>query len=423
MQMLQRNGPLPPKQDHTDQLFRLIVDSATDYAIFVLGRDGRIASWNAGAGRLFGYEADEILGRDIAVLFTPEDRANGEPEAERARAERDGRALDDRWHLRKDGSRFFVSGSVSPLRDDAGAFTGFAKVCRDVTERERAKAELQKSRGRLGVALAAAGVGTWLWEVESDRDTLDENMCRMLGLPPEEREMPWEDFLAMVHPEDRGDVDEHIRDCLVHGRDFEFEFRVVRPDGIRWFRDLGKVLSGDDGKSAYVAGACLDITDRKRDEDALKDADRRKDEFLAMLAHELRNPLAAISGALQIAFRPGMEEHQAWVSEVIERQVRHLVRLVDDLLDVSRITRGKVELKRELVQLATHIHRAVEAVRPLIEDRRHELTVSLAPTPMALEADPVRLEQILVNLLTNAAKYTEPGGHIAVSATREGGRL
>jgi len=153
----------------------------------------------------------------------------------------------------------------------------------------------------------------------------------------------------------------------------------------------------------------------------LQEADSRKDEFLAMLAHELRNPLAPIRNAVQI-FRgksPPVPELQ-WATEVIDRQVQQMTRLVDDLLDVSRITRGKIELRRERVELATVVHSAVEASRPLIEKWGHELTVTVSPQPIPVAADPTRLAQVLLNLLNNAAKYMEQGGRIWLTAERQG---
>jgi signal transduction histidine kinase len=154
------------------------------------------------------------------------------------------------------------------------------------------------------------------------------------------------------------------------------------------------------------------------------EADRRKDEFLAMLAHELRNPLAPIRNALHIMKLAGTDGAVVGqVREMMERQVQHMTRMVDDLLDVSRITRGKIELRKEVVDLASVVGRTVEATRPLFEDRRHELAVDLPPKTLRLEADPTRLEQVLANLLNNAAKYTDQGGHIRLSARQEGGEL
>jgi PAS domain S-box-containing protein len=175
-----------------------------------------------------------------------------------------------------------------------------------------------------------------------------------------------------------------------------------------------------------VAGAVLvfrDITERKRAEAALVEESRRKDEFLAMLAHELRNPLAAIANSTHLLLRPGAEHLLDWCKEVIDRQVKHLARLVDDLLDVSRITRGKIQLRPQPVDLATLIRSATAAVQPLFDERKHDLRVQIEPGSIALDADPTRLEQVLVNLLTNAAKYTEPGGRIEMTARRQSGRV
>jgi PAS domain S-box-containing protein len=179
-------------------------------------------------------------------------------------------------------------------------------------------------------------------------------------------------------------------------------------------------IPGPDGKPALVGGVAIDITDRLRAEEALKEADRRKNEFLAMLAHELRNPLAPIRNALHILQLPGAQPATvALARDMMERQVQHLVRLVDDLLDVSRIMRDKIELRRERVELTTVVARAVETAQPVIEAHAHELTVSLPDEPIWMEADLIRLAQVISNLLNNAAKYTEHGGHISLTAERE----
>jgi signal transduction histidine kinase len=154
----------------------------------------------------------------------------------------------------------------------------------------------------------------------------------------------------------------------------------------------------------------------------LAQEDRRKDEFLAMLAHELRNPLSAISSAVHLARTQPSEEQVVWSNDVITRQVGHLSHLIDDLLDVSRIRLGKIQLRKRVLDLSEVIPRAVETVRPLVDRKRHGLTVALEPGPLLVEADPTRLEQILVNLLTNAAKYTEEGGRIGLSASRDSGQ-
>jgi two-component system CheB/CheR fusion protein len=205
------------------------------------------------------------------------------------------------------------------------------------------------------------------------------------------------------------------------------EVDIPRPGGESRVAELRVVVTEWEGHQALLA-SLHDVTERKqmeeelrRQAELLKEADRRKDQFLAMLAHELRNPLAPILNAAQVMRLSGDDPAVLGrMREVVEHQVRHLAHLVDDLLDVSRFTRGKIQLRKEPVDLATVVHQAVEAAHSLVESRGHTLAVAIAPEPMRLEADPTRLRQILANLLDNAAKYTDPGGTISLSARPEG---
>src|SRR5262245_45894692 len=248
-------GPRQPMQPTQDdgELFRLLVESVKDYAIFVMNAEGNIVRWNAGAERMLRYKDGDILGQPFARIFTAKDAEDRQPEHELRTAAEKGRSDNERWHVRKDGTEFWASGVVTPLWDEAGQLRGFVKVMRDITDRK-------------------------LYELE------------------------------------------------------------------------------------------------------LSEGNRRKDEFLAMLAHELRNPLAPILNAVHV-----LRQEQAAVptqrqaASMIERQARQLTRLVDDLLDVSRITRGKIHLRKERVRLSTVLNHAVETVRPLVSSRRHELTVCQPP--------------------------------------------
>jgi signal transduction histidine kinase len=175
------------------------------------------------------------------------------------------------------------------------------------------------------------------------------------------------------------------------------------------------------GQFELILLAIEDVTERRRAERAVEEGERRKDEFLAVMAHELRNPLGAIGMAAEILKVTDSEEQRSWGIGVIGHQIKNLTRLIEDLLDVSRISEGKIQLREEVVDLATVIARAVESVTGLVQERGHELTVSVSRDPMMVEGDPTRLEQVFGNLLTNAAKYTEKGGRIAVKAGFEGG--
>lgn len=195
------------------------------------------------------------------------------------------------------------------------------------------------------------------------------------------------------------------------------EVRVETSDGERWTLWTNRALAFDAaGRPLEVQSSGVDITERKRMEEALREADRRKNEFLAILAHELRNPLAPIRNAAHVLKLAGRDEHKRrWAADVIERQTAHLMRLVEDLLDVSRITQGTIKLTRETLDLGQIVLRAVEANQPLISGRGHELTIVSPRKPVLVEGDPTRLVQVVGNLLNNAAKYTEQGGHIRVA--------
>ncbi|MCE9606115.1 MAG: PAS domain S-box protein [Planctomycetia bacterium] len=272
--------------------WQILMDTVQDFAIFMLDETGKIITWNLGAERILGYKEEEILGHNFCQIFTPNDSASEQPEFELATAKEKGRAEDERWHVRKDGSRFWASGVVTPLWDDAGKLRGFAKVLRDITE-------------------------------------------------------------------------------------------------------------------------------RKRTEERMAEQNQRKDEFLAMLAHELRNPLAAIANAVQlIKLEHGGNPPET--VQIIERQVDGLERMVSDLSDASRMSAGKIQLRIGRVRLQDVVERAAETIAPKFEERRHAFSIAMSTAAIWLEADGSRLEQVFCNLLNNAVKYTEPGGKITLAVERQG---
>lgn len=288
-------------------------------------------------------------------------------------------------------------------------------------ERAQAQGALEENEERLRNAVDAADVGTWRVDLGTGLDTRDGSLNRILGLEAKETTQPVADFFSRLHPDDQGRADEAWRAALAGKDAYDLECRIVRPQGdVRWIRDRGRVVRDRTGAPLYATGAVADITDRRKAEEALREADRRKDEFLAILSHELRNPLAPLMNVLEIMKREevdaGLPER---VREVMERQLDHLVRLVDDLLDVSRISRGKIELRREQVDLGRVVRDAIETVHPLCERNEHELDVELPTTPVYVDADPVRLTQAVGNLLNNASKYTERGGRIELTVRVE----
>lgn len=283
-----------------EERFDLLATDAKEYAVFLVGLDGRLVCWNAGAERIFGYQSNEIIGQHFSRFFPPEDILTGRPEFELKTAMEAGRAVSNCWQLRKDGSRFFCQAIVTPLLDENKQARSFARVTHDLTESEAVQAQRKRA-------------------------------------------------------------------------------------------------------------------------DGLAEANRSKEEFMALLSHELRSPLSPILNALSILQQmrttdPIIEQ----AGNIITRQVGVMVRLVDDLLDISRITQGKLRLTKEEVDLRVVVNHAAESTRPLMDARRHDFSVALPTRPVWVTADPARLEQVVVNLLNNAAKYTDTGGLIRMSLAREG---
>ncbi|MBX9623498.1 MAG: PAS domain S-box protein, partial [Gemmataceae bacterium] len=261
----------------SEERLRLLVESVRDHAILALDPDGRVTSWNPAAERVFGYAADEIVGRSGEVIFTPEDRAAGLPGRELATAAAEGRATDENWAVRKDGSRFWASGVSSAVRDPDGRLTGFVKVLRDRTEARQAAAAVQQAEERLRLALGAARMGIWTWDPAAGTQTRDGNMNRLLGLPAGDTTQPFGDFLARIHPDDRPEVAGAFAFAAEYGQPLNLEFRVVRPDGaVRWFRDQGDVFGGAGGPARQLTGAVVDVTERREAEEAVR---RARDEL------------------------------------------------------------------------------------------------------------------------------------------------
>ena len=288
-------------------------------------------------------------------------------------------------------------------------------------------AELRQRDAHLRMAMQASDVVAYQWDIVRDCVT----RLRSSSEPGDALEVAgtFESVVAKVLPEDQQTFRADIAAALASADGlYRTELRYRRPDGeIRWVSETGRVLRDDHGRPARMVGITFDITDRKRAEAALQQAQaqlreqgQRKDEFLAMLAHELRNPLAPIRNAVQILRFLGASERTAdRACDIIERQVGQLVRLVDDLLDVSRISRGKIALQRETIDLSDVARHALDTSQSLLSARGHAVQLSLPNAPVRVVGDAARLAQVFTNLLNNAAKYTDVGGRVELSVTRD----
>jgi PAS domain S-box-containing protein len=285
-----------------------------------------------------------------------------------------------------------------------------------------AKRELEGTTERLHAALEAATIGTYSWDLRTDTVEHDAGVRAIFGMSSEEP-INLDTITQRVHHEDRAAWLAALERSRVRGNDFELRYRVALPNGrTRWVLDKGRMLRDERGKPSQLVGAIVDLTSEQEAREEAEAASRAKDEFLAMLGHELRNPLSPILTSLELMKLRGSDEFKR-ERDIIERQAQHMVRLVDDLLDVSRITRGKIELRRERVSITQVVSGAVETVMPLVEKRGHHLETVIADNDLWVDGDAERLKQVLCNLLVNACRYTPTSGKIRISARAVNGEV
>jgi PAS domain S-box-containing protein len=467
----------------SEERFRLLVDGVRDYAIFMLDANGLVSSWNTGAQRIKGWTAEEIIGQPYEMFFTAEDRAAKVPHKLLASAALDEIHETEGWRVRKNGERFRANAYLAALRSSTGELYGYAKVTRDLTEkyqaqqlekhlaieraaREAAQAAEERLRRlqSISVALSEAvtphDIAKAVLELSLpaldasggvfyvlDRDGTALELIAQRGHPdgfltsfqtiPLDGGTPLVDAArrkTAVFYEDRRQLmagyeqfDKVIEDrfkasaalpLMAHGK-------LVGALAVH-FREARTFTAGEKSMLLTISEVCAQALERAQlfiaETDArelAESANRSKDQFLAILGHELRNPLAPIVTALMLLPEDKVSTR---ARDAIDRNVKHLVRLVDDLLDVSRITQQKVQLQKHRVELIEIVDRAVELTSPLVDERRHHLDVTI-PSGLFVYGDSTRLAQVVANLINNSAKYTERGGHIAIAAAERAGRI
>ncbi|HEX8274696.1 MAG TPA: PAS domain-containing sensor histidine kinase [Longimicrobiaceae bacterium] len=418
-------------------LYRLLVDSVQDYAIFALDPEGNVLSWNAGAQRLKGYLPEEIVGRHFSTFYPPEGIAAGLPARELEAALRDGRVEDEGWRIRKDGSRFWANVVVTALWDQTGTHVGFAKVTRDLTERRRAEETLRESEERF--RLLVQGVRDYAifrLDPQGRVASWNEGAERINGYTAEE--IIGRHFSTFYPAADvaAGKTRMELEVAAREGAYEEEGWRVRKDGTCFWASVVITALHHPDGTLAGYGKVTRDLTERRAAREReladarriaeVEAASRTKSEFLAAMSHELRTPINATLGYTDLmemeVSGPTTEQQREYLGRVRASQ-QHLLRIITDLLNYSRIEAGQVEYDLAPVPL----HSLVEAVLPMVEPQAlaKGIEVVHGPCPGGIVArtDAGKAEQIVLNLLGNAVKFTPHGGRVTVGCGTAGGRV
>jgi two-component system, chemotaxis family, CheB/CheR fusion protein len=378
--------------------------------VLVRDLDDRIVFWDRGAEQLYGFTAAEAVGQiSHDLLRTTFPRPFEELRDELLRA---GHWEGEMVHHRKDGAEIAVICRWVLRPAAKGQPAAILVTAADITDRKRIEVALRESEERFRTLADSAPVLIWVMS-PTGAEFVNKSYLDYTGLTLDQlRDMKWTD---RVHPDDVEWYVGAYQRAAAKRAQFEAQYRLRRKDGeYRWFKSIGLPRFAQDGSFLGYVGSSVDITD-------VREADRQKDAFLAMLAHELRNPLAPVLNAIHvIRLRGPADPVLQQQRDVIERQVTQMKRLLDDLLDVARITRGAIQVQKAPLDLRDVLRNAVEAARPHMAAKRHDLRVSLPDEPLALEGDATRLTQVFSNLLNNAAKYTDPSGRVRLTALKAG---
>jgi PAS domain S-box-containing protein len=431
----------------SENRFRLLVESVRDYAIFMLDPMGHVLTWNAGAERFKGYRADEIIGKHFSVFYPDDARQKRWPEHELEVAKETGVFEDEGWRVRKDGTLFWANVVITTLRDADGQLLGFAKVTRDLTQRRAHEEALRRSEERFRLLVeGVAEYAIFMLDPNGKIATWNTGAARIKGYTAEE--IIGQHFSVFYPREarDSGWPDHELQVAAETGSFVDTGWRLRRDGTKFWANVTITALRDDSGQLIGYAKLTRDLTEVRRIEameqvyqqrEELLDAERSarmaaqratrlKDEFLATLSHELRTPLSAILGWTQLLLREGPSkgaDEQKRAIEVIDRNARAQVQLIDDLLDLSRIMTGKLRLDLHQISFARVIESAVDSATPAAEAKGIRLKAILGAGRDIISADGSRLQQVVWNLLTNAIKFTPKGGQVQVLLQRVNSHL
>jgi hypothetical protein len=416
--------------------YQLLIDSVTDYAIFLLDVNGRVQTWNAGAQRIEGYLAHEIIGHPFSELYLPEDVAAGRPEQQLAIARQMSRFEDESWRVRKDGTPFWANVSITALWDEHGQARGFGVVTRDLTERRASEEDLRRAEQRFHQLVdAVADYSIFMLDSNGHVETWNPGARKTKGY--EASEIIGKHFSAFYTPEDRAaGKPARVLDIVRNEGRFEEEGWRVRKDGSRfWANVVISLLRDDAGQPVGFAKVTRDLTARRQAEETARElaraqaaralaeamarraeeSNRIKDEFLATVSHELRTPLNAIVGWSAILKQRELDPQVSRAVEIIDRNAQAQVRIIEDILDVARVITGKLRIDPKPTDLIVITNQAIEVVRHSASARQIRITFPHAAESCPLVGDPERIQQVVWNLLSNAIKFTDAGGSVRIA--------
>jgi PAS domain S-box-containing protein len=408
--------------------FELLLNSIEDYAIFMLDLDGRVASWNNGAARINGYSADEIVGQHFSLLYTKDDQAACKPERELEQALAQGRAEEEGWRVRKDGSQYWANVVITPMRDQNGKPIGFARVACDMSARRQAEEKLRNNEEQF--RRLVEGVEEYaIYMLDPMGNVATWNSGAQKIKQYSASEIVGKNFACFYTVEDvsEGKPQHNLKQARVKGHIHDKGLRV-RKDGSTFHAEV--VLTAVRDESGNIRGfskVTHDVTDQVRAREiesekiAAEQANKAKDDFLAALSHELRTPLTpALAAASYLA--ENAAKFPTEFSEdldTIRRNVQLQARLIDDLLDLTRVTRGKIDLHFERVDAHAVLREALEIAQAGIGEKALKLSIELKAEKHHIWADPVRIQQVFWNLINNAVKFTGPGGGITIRTSND----
>jgi two-component system CheB/CheR fusion protein len=402
----------------SEEHLRLLIESAKDYAIFTQDMERKVNSWNSGAELMMGYTEKEILGQSGDIFFVPEDRAEGAPEKEAERAGKNAFAKNERWHLRKDGSRFYGSGTVRPLHDNTGKLLGFVKIMRDLTEDKRSEDALKRSEERLRITMeSATDYAIMTMDTKGHYNSWSKGAELIFGFS--EEEAVGKHTSLIFTPEDReaGADEDELNTAISEGR-AEDERWHLRKDGSRVY--MSGVM-----RTFFIAGKLAGFVKVARDMTERILLEQQKDEFIGIASHELKTPVTSIKAyaeLLQEVFEEVADTQSVEMISKLNMQVDRLIKLIHALLDTTRVSDGELPLHKQEFDLNALIVECMDDLQHL--SKKHNIVLQLGDTKK-LAADKDRIGQVITNLLSNAIKYSPDGGDIIVAtmATESGVQL